>query len=133
MAYTHLAFLHPEQTIAALDIKKRIDDRFARMPGSNKPIAALTGDNLIVTFDDGYSFHIHFAADLHVSIEASEIADQFTTDWAGEALDKEALRKSTQRIEFYGDHDPEMNYFNDSLFLLEEIDAAGKVIIVQTH
>lgn len=133
MAYTHLAFLHPEQTIAALDIKKRIDDRFASMPGDNKPLVVLTGEKLVVTFEDGYNFYIHFAADLHVSIEASEIADQFETDWSGEPLDKEVLRQSTQRIELNGDHDPDMDHFNDSLFLLEEIDAAGKVIIVQTH
>jgi hypothetical protein len=59
-------------------------------------------------------------------VESAELAQL----WKGEAADVDRLRNCSRRIEMYAEKpDPNMDYFNDSLFIIGEVEKFDGVYI----
>ncbi|RXK83008.1 hypothetical protein [Filimonas effusa] len=132
MSYTHLAYLKPGKSIDLETLENNIAARYEGMKNSTKPVIVDEAGMLRISFNS-YNFYITLVSASHVAVEARETAEQVDKDWAENAYDKGALKESTIRLDFYGDADPEMEYFNDSLFILEEIEKTGDTIIFHSN
>ena len=72
-----------------------------------------------------YRFHFIHKDEDWVKEESAEMADNYR----GSAVSKDQIRQCASRIEFYGDEDPQMNYFNEQFSLLQQLkDEPGLLI-----
>ena len=132
MSYTHLAFLKPGKTIELETLKSNIASRYAGTNSSISPVITEEAGMLKIALNN-YNFYITLVTASHVAVEAREIAEQFEEDWSGNPYDKEQLKQSTVRLDFYGDPDADMEYFNDSLFIIGQIEKTGNAIIFHSN
>lgn len=131
--YSHLAFIGPESNAAITVLKEYLDDFYEDPEDGGKPEIVLEENQITITFDDEYNFHIYLAEEEHVNIEAVEIADFNTEDYNENPFDAEKLKASVKRFEIWGDQDFDMDYFNDSLYIMEQIEKFNDIIIFQNH
>jgi hypothetical protein len=66
---------------------------------------------------DGWICHIYLNRQPHVLAESKEMAETFASDRA----DKIAISGCDRRFEIICQPDPDLDYFNDYLFVLEEL------------
>jgi len=72
-----------------------------------------------------YRFHFIMSDEDWVAQESAEMADNYR----GSAVSKDQIRQCASRIEFYGDEDPQMDYFNEQFSLLQQLkDEPGLLI-----
>lgn len=72
-----------------------------------------------------YRFHFIHKDEDWVKEESAEMADNYR----GTAVSKDQIRQCASRIEFYGDEDPQMDYFNEQFSLLHQLkDEPGLLI-----
>jgi hypothetical protein len=72
-----------------------------------------------------YRFHFIHKDEDWVKEESAEMADNYR----GNAVSKDQIRQCASRIEFYGDEDPQMDYFNEQFSLLQRLkDEPGLLI-----
>ncbi|CAD0004151.1 hypothetical protein [Flavobacterium chungangense] len=131
--YSHLVFIPPSSNATIAILKEYLDDFYQRPVIEDKPKIVSDNKRITITFSDGYNFYIHLAKEDYVITEAAEIADYRKTDWNENAFDKEKLKASGKRFEIWGDPDFDMDYFNDSLFILEIIEKFNDVIILENQ
>ncbi|KAF2517014.1 hypothetical protein [Flavobacterium foetidum] len=131
--YSHLAFLPPSSNADLAVLKNHLETFYARPVITDKPKIILNGKQITVTFKDGYNFYIYLSEEKHVNQEALEIAEDLEEDWNEKPFDKEKLKASNKRFELWGDQDFDMDYFNDSLFIVNQIEKFDDVIIFQNH
>ena len=124
--YSYLAFIQPNAKITFDDIKTNLEEFYANKKG--KPTITQSKSNMVLTFKD-YQFSIHYSNEKHVIEEAREIADRTDVDWADNKIDKEKLKECSSRFEIWGEEDFDMDYFNDSLFIIETIEKLDGLII----
>jgi hypothetical protein len=129
--YSHLAFILPGSNANIAALKNALVDFYARPVISENPAISLDGDDISVRFADDYTFHIVFSNEAHVNTEAREVAEEQELDWNEDPFDKSALAQSVSRFEIWGDEDFDMDYFNDSLFILQKIEEFDHVVIFQ--
>lgn len=133
MSYTHLAYLKPGQILNLETLKNNITSRYSSIKNNTPPTITEEANMIKIALNKNYNFYITLVTASHVATEARETAEQLEKDWAGESYDKEELKQATARLDFYGDDDTDMEYFNDSLFILEEIEKLGNTIIFHTN
>lgn len=128
--YNHLAFIYPESNVTIEDVKISLEEFY-----TNKKIkpSIMQSDNDIVLKFDNYKFHIHLSKDKHVIEEAREIAEDRNIDWADKKFDKELLKQSSSRLEIWGEEDFDMDYFNDSLLIVETIGKLDGLTIFEVN
>ncbi len=80
------------------------------------PKIITNGKYLNLEFAD-YKFYLTYIEEDWVILESKDIADSFSKH----REDKEKIANCTSRIEFYGEEDFNMDYFNESLFIIETI------------
>lgn len=131
--YSYLAFLLPGSNANIDTLKSALTDFYAKPVIDNKPTISIEGDEISVRFEDEYTFHIAFSAEAHVNIEARELAEEQALDWNEEPFDKAALAQSVSRFEIWGEEDYDMDYFNDSLFIVQKIEEFTNIIIFQNN
>jgi hypothetical protein len=129
MAYTfyqYLAFIQPDSD-ADLTVLKNNLESFYEKSGRRPNISQI--DKMITVDFNNYKFEISFSDGSHVIEEAAEIANDRATDYAENSFDKEKLKTSSKRFEISGEDDIDMDYFNDSLFIVETIEKFRGVIV----
>lgn len=72
-------------------------------------------DTLTLVLDGTYRFTITLNEDPSVLTESAEMAGEATAH-------KSEIAQCRKRLELSGDDDPGMDYFNDSVFILETLD-----------
>ncbi|MEO6305219.1 MAG: hypothetical protein ABIP51_18815 [Bacteroidia bacterium] len=127
--YSYLAFIEPGSDANLEILKTNLDEFYAKPTITNKPDITLNSRSITLTFNDGYAFYINLSNEQHVNGEAKEFADTNDLDWYEKPVDKEKLLSCTSRLEIYGEDDYNMNYFNDSLYIVETIGAFKGVIV----
>ncbi len=128
--YSYLAFIAPTSN-AQLDTLKTYLQEFYSRPvfqAKEQPEISLSRQKITVTFKDGYRFYIHLSKQKHIQEEATEFLEE-KHDYAEQSFDKQLLATCTQRFEIHGDDDYDIDYFNDSLYILEEIEKFTDIII----
>ncbi|MEM6271891.1 MAG: hypothetical protein AAF998_20810 [Bacteroidota bacterium] len=77
------------------------------------------GEDKIVVLVERFPFYLNVSDAPEVPFESAEMA----AHWTGDPSGKERLQNCSRRIEMYADgRDPSMAYFNDSLYILGEIE-----------
>ncbi|MGN7810310.1 hypothetical protein [Flavobacterium sp. 22076] len=127
--YSYSAYISPSSN-ADIKVLKEFLDAFYQ-ESDNK--ITLSDNQITITFDDEYNFYIYLAEEEHVNQEALEIADYLEEDWNETPYDKEKLKASKKRFEIWGDQDFDMDYFNDSLFIIEQVEKFNDIIIFQNQ
>jgi hypothetical protein len=127
--YSYSAYISPSSN-ADIKVLKEFLDAFYQ-ESDNK--ITLSDNQITITFDDEYNFYIYLAEEEHVNQEALEIADYLEEDWNETSYDKEKLKASKKRFEIWGDPDFDMDYFNDSLFIIEQVEKFNDIIIFQNQ
>ncbi|GAA6768078.1 hypothetical protein AAFH68_40300 [Flavobacterium sp. CGRL1] len=127
--YSYSAYISPSSN-ADIKVLKEFLDAFYQ-ESDNK--ITLNDNQITITFDDEYNFYIYLAEEEHVNQEALEISDYLEEDWNENPYDKEKLKASKKRFEIWGDPDFDMDYFNDSLFIIEQVEKFNDIIIFQNQ
>ncbi|QSW88124.1 hypothetical protein J0383_17880 [Flavobacterium endoglycinae] len=125
--YSYSAYITPSSNADITVLKDYLEDFYQE----ENPEILLSNNEIKITFDDEYNFYIYLATEEHVNQEALEIADDLETDFNENLYDKEKLKASKKRFEMWGDPDFDMDYFNDSLFIIEQIEKFNDIIIFQ--
>lgn len=129
--YSYLAYIQPKSNGDLFLLKENLESFYDNETTAERPEITLDDNQINITFDDGYQFYIFFSEGEHVNQEAKEIAEEFELDWNETPFDKEKLKTCQKRFEVWGDDDIDMDYFNDSLFVIEQIEKFAGVIIFQ--
>lgn len=127
--YSYSAYIPPSSN-ADIKVLKEFLDVFYQESDNQ---ITLSDNQITITFDDEYDFYIYLAEEEHVNQEALEIADYLEEDWNETSYDKEKLKASKKRFEIWGDPDFDMDYFNDSLFIIEQVEKFNDIIIFQNQ
>lgn len=130
--YSYSAFIPPTSNADITVLKDYLEAFYSESDAEN-PEIILDDNEIKLTFDDEYNFYIYLAEEEHVNQEALEIADDLEEDWNENVYDKEKLKASTKRFEMWGDPDFDMDYFNDSLFILDQLEKFNDLIIFQNQ
>jgi hypothetical protein len=124
--YQYLAFIQPGSDADLTVLKNNLVSFYAKT--NRHPNISQIDKTITVAFDN-YKFQIFLSDEGHIIEEAAEIANDRTTDYAENNFDKEKLKASSKRFEISGEDDFDMDYFNDSLFIVETIEKFKGVIV----
>lgn len=127
--YSYLAFIAPASDASLIVLKNNLETFYEKPAIENKPEIVLEDNQINIIFDDEYRLYIAFSEEEYVNEEALEFAQEYKTDWNETTFDKAKLETCYKRFEVWGDDDFDMDYFNDSLFVIEEIEKFSDVII----
>lgn len=126
--YSYLAFIAPTSDGNLIALKNNLET-FYKSVTENKPEILLENEQINLVFEDNYRLYIAFSEESYVNEEALEIAAESKLDWNETAFDKAKLETCNKRFEVWGDDDFDMEYFNDSLYIIEEIERFNDVVI----
>lgn len=127
--YSYLAFITPDSDANLIDLKNNLEIFYARPVIEDKPEIVLENNQITIIFNDEYRLNIAFSNEEYVNEEAIGIAQEHQLDYNENTFDKTKLETCYKRFEVWGDDDFDMDYFNDSLFVIEEIEKFNDVII----
>jgi hypothetical protein len=119
--YESLIFLDPNVDISASQVAEALRAFYESHPDGPDEIRL---DNECVTLHWGsYQLWVGREAVAHAQQEAAEIAERFGADHP----DQERIARSRVRLSTGADDDPDMDHFNDYLYVGEVIGQLGKV------
>jgi hypothetical protein len=122
--YEHLILITFDSDFDYFRLTKYLKDFYARTD-KRKVNIELQGDTLIVLVEK-YPFYLLLSDEPHVLEESAEMAEA----WTGDPAEKSRIAQSGRRLEMRTDRpDPEMKYFNDSLYILEAVEEFDGVYI----
>jgi hypothetical protein len=128
MAYQYFALIQPESDADIKTLKENLDAFYAK--SSKKPNISLVDKTITIAFDN-FTFKIYLSDDDSVIEESVEMADDFKTDYTYNEFDKEKLKLCSKRFDISGSNeDYNMDYFNDSLFILGQIEKFSGITIL---
>ena len=125
--YNYLALIKPD-SLASLELLK---EKLNKTYQDEKRTVSITRINEAININiDGYNFLISFQEGATVLEESIEMADRHTIDHEERTVDRNEVASCTRRFEIAGEDDYDMDYFNDSLYIVECIESIGDVIII---
>lgn len=131
MSYQYFALIQPDSDADISKLKENLDAFYANK--SKQPSISLEDNSILVDFED-FDFEIYYAEDEHVIDESIEMSEDFEVDFNEMAIDKEKVKLCAKRFEISGsDDDFDMNFMNDSLFILEQIEKFKGVTILNLN
>ncbi|SMG09462.1 hypothetical protein SAMN05661096_00217 [Marivirga sericea] len=92
--------------------------------GSRDRVYSHNERHLLVNMGDNYYFHFQLDTGEGVLQESKEIAENYKGD-----KDKSVIASCKSRVEFWGDEDPDGDYINDHMYLLEQLMQNAKLLI----
>jgi hypothetical protein len=122
MAYSLLVLLTDQTTLTLDTLAERLRKRFSYDPAVL--IEHKTSDVVLVQWG-AWSVHIIFENEPHVVVESEDIADRF----AASHPSRSEIATSKQRLCVSGDDDPNMDHFNDFLFVMEVLESYSGVYL----
>ena len=128
--YSYLAYITSDSAADLPGLHARLQASFAQLQLASEPLFTLADNELTITLTT-YHFTIHYATEAHVHEEAQEFAADSPVDLTGQPVDPARLGACTRRFELRGDPDPDMDYFNDSLTILEALEEFEGVIVLE--
>jgi len=112
--YQHFLFFKKGQLVLE-DIEKILKEYFKKREQS-VTIKKYNETRLVITFPDNYNFHFSLDNRDFVQVELKEIA-------ADKGITEPDILACDARVEFWGDEDLSVDYFNESLFVLGELES----------
>jgi hypothetical protein len=122
--YEHLILIAFDSDFDFYRLTRYLKDFYARTDKRTINIE-LQGDTLIVLVEK-YPFYLLLSDEPQVLIESGEMAEA----WTGDPEEKKRIAQSGRRLEMRTDRpDPDMRYFNDSLYILEAVEEFDGIYI----
>lgn len=119
--YRLIVFIPASSSITLEAILEQLQLRFASQN------ASIVRDGKKMVIKRGtWSLSIDWEDGPHVLIESQEMADIFAKDRA----DKDIIAASARRLTTAGDPDPDMDYFNDYVAMIEVFESISGLIIL---
>jgi len=122
MAYSLLVLLTDQTTLTLDTLAQRLSKRFSYDPAV--VIEHGTSDVVLVQWG-AWSVHIGYENEPHVAVESEDIADRFATSHPS----RSDIAFCMQRLSVSGDDDPNMDHFNDFLFVMEVLESYSGVYL----
>ncbi|WP_289661844.1 hypothetical protein [Flavobacterium panacagri] len=129
--YSYSAYILPSSNATITVLKEHLEEFYQNSDAGNQPEIILSNNQITIIFNDEYRFYIYLSEEKHVKDEALEITENLEEDWNEQPFDKEKLKTAQKRFEVWGDEDFDMDYFNDSLFIIDQIEKFSDIIIFQ--
>ena len=127
-SYRYFALIQPDSNADVTTLKENLDTFYSK--SSKKPSILLRDKEIEILFDN-FTFTISFSDSDWVIEESIEMADDFDTDYNLNDIDKDKLKLCSKRFDITGNRaDANMDYFNDSLFILSQIEKFTGVTIL---
>jgi len=105
------------------EIERTLEAYYAKK-GSGDNVYFHNDRHLLVNMEGNYYFHFQLDTSEGVLQESKEIAENYKGD-----KDKSVIASCKSRVEFWGDEDPEGDYINDHMYLLEQLMQNDKLLI----
>jgi len=130
--YNYLIYLAPERKKSLPELLEDLRDHFAGKKSSPDTFQLIDGK---ITLRYGsYSFYIHENQHDYVREEYEELNGNFEgKDFAGNDIDAQKFSSAVSRFELHGDADFDMDYFNESLFLIGFFEKDTMYLIFETN
>lgn len=125
--YQYFAFFNEHSDASLEALKLKLEHSYAGL--DRRPEITLQGEQLVLRFGT-YHIRVDLNREDYVQEEAQEVGDHFLQNWKEEPLNLELLKSCNQRFEVAGEEDYDMNYFNDSLYVIEAIDSFSNTEIL---
>jgi len=122
--YEALVIFSQANNTSAEQYAHEVQSFYSRAAGE-KPVLNINEQTVVVTFKE-IQFSISKNCQPQVELESKELA-KFAS------ADREEIAKARCRLEISGGNDPEMNYFNDFIFLIQCAEQLGIVWAFNTR
>lgn len=122
MAYDLIALLTDAATATLPQVGEALRQKFSSAPHVE---VLLQGEGSLVVRWKGWAFRIAYEADPQVLEDSKEIAEHYGANRPDESL----IAACRRRISVTGDADPNMDHFNDYLFIEEVLMKLPGVIL----
>lgn len=129
--YSYSVYILPSSNATIATLKAYLEKFYQKSDAGDQPEIVLSDNQITILFNDEYHFYIYLSEEKHVNEEALEIVEDLEEDWNQEPFDKEKLKTAQKRFEVWGDQDFDMDYFNDSLFIIDQIEKFSDIIIFE--
>lgn len=128
MAYSLLALLTDQTTLTLDALAERIQERFSCDPDLKVLVERGKNDLLLVGWSD-WSFQLDYETEPHVAVESSQIA----ADFAATHPARSQIAACQRRLSLSGGDDPQMDHFNDYLFIVEILESFKGVYLFDPY
>ena len=125
--YQYFAFFTEGSDASLEALQQKLEQSYAGL--GRQPEITLNGEQLVLRFGT-YHIKVDLNREDYVQEEAQEVGDHFLHNWKEEPLNIELLKTCKQRFEVAGEEDYDMNYFNDSIYVVEAIDSFSNTEIL---
>ncbi len=112
-----------EESFQLQEIEQVLKNYYAKK-GLGDKVSFHSENHLLVDMSNDYYFHFQLEMSESVLQESKEIAESYKGN-----KDKTTIASCKSRVEFWGDEDPDGDYFNDHMFILEQIMKNEKLLI----
>lgn len=112
-----------EESFQLYEIEQTLKSYYAKRGWEDK-VSLHNENHLLVDLSNDYYFHFQFDMSDSVLQESKEIAENYKGN-----KDKAIIASCRSRVEFWGDEDPDGDYLNDHMFILEQIMKNEKLLI----
>jgi len=124
--YESMLLIHPDKPIGTATLASELRS-FYQGSDQSAIITERGQSGLDLQFKD-YIFRLDFDRSPHVLEEAADIAARFGANTGKQ----QRIAACTSRFEVRADDDPEMNYFNDFMYIIEASQRIGEVYAFDT-
>jgi hypothetical protein len=128
--YSFLIYTKPNFSKNIVNIKQEMELFFEKF--EEKPIFYLKEEELKISYND-YNFYIAINDEPYILEELSEILEEEQNDYTGNPINKNEIIQSKYRFELWGDDDFDMDYFNESLFIIEFFESDSNYVIFEVN
>ncbi len=125
--YNYLALIGPN---SKADLPQLIENIKAQYSTIQQKLTITNKANNVSVTIDGYNFKISLNESQDELTEAKEMASFVKEDYAGHPIDKSQIESCRRRLELAGEEVFDMDYFNDSLYLIACMEKLGEVIVI---
>lgn len=129
MSYTYYSYLGliPDPTPASLtDVYERLKKAYEN---DKRDVEVELGRTRVVLVIDEWTMRIYLSDAVHIQSESRELADEFAKGHPKQ----ENIAACKRRFETSADSDGNMDFFNDSLTVLEIMESFGEVYIFDSN
>ena len=115
--------LAKDESFELKEIEQALKAYYAKKSSDNK-VHFHNERHLLVNMGGDYYFHFQLDTSEGVLLESKEIAENYKG-----YKDKSVIASCKSRVEFWGDEDPNGDYINDHMYLLEQLIQNEKLLI----
>lgn len=129
--YNYLIYLRADAQKTLPELHDNLKSHFAGKKSSPHSFQ-LDADKIILRYKK-YAFHIHENQQHYIGEELHDLLENSgKKDFAGRDVDMPGFANAVKRFELHGDDDLDMNYFNESLFIIDFFENDASYLVFET-